>query len=241
MERFIKLMRAYQLLLELYEVDAMMAVATSAMREATNGAELVHTVKLNTGLEINIIDGEEEADMINDAIYSYITKGPALHIDVGGGSTELNLYLNHRKIRSVSFAIGSVRRIEVADTPETWSDIKKWIKRHVTKDYAQITALGTGGNINKLYEITAGRHNLGKTKSMTLDQARDTYQYLQGFSTEELESGLQLNADRADVIIPASEIYLNIMKWAGANTIRVPDVGLKDGIMQHLYRSNLIE
>ena len=236
-QRFVKLMRAYKLLIDLYEVNAFMAVATSAMREASNGQELVDAVAADSGIQIEVIDGQKEAEMINDAIYSYIGTGPSLHIDVGGGSTELNLYVKHEKIKSESFPIGSVRRLKHHDKPEIWQEMQDWVARHVIKEYKKVQAVGTGGNINKIYEIGSNRHRLGKTKKISIDQAREVIEYIKGFSIEERESALQLNPDRADVILPASDIYLSIMDWAGAKSITVPDVGLKDGIMQHLYRT----
>lgn len=236
-ERFIKLMEAYKLLIDLYEVSSFMAVATSAMREASNGVDLVKEVEAKTGIKIEIIDGQKEAEMINDAIFSYIGMGPSLHIDVGGGSTELNLYVNHEKIKSESFPIGSVRRLKHHDKPEIWQEMQDWVRQHVTRDHKKVQALGTGGNINKIYEIGLSRHRIAKTKKISTEQVRDVIEYIRGFSLEDRESVLQLNPDRADVILPASDIYLSIMQWAGARSITVPDVGLKDGIMQHLYRN----
>lgn len=239
-ERFIKLMRAYQLLIELYEVDAQMAVATSAMREATNGAELVHMVADLTGLEIEIIDGQKEASMINDAIFSYIGSGPSLHIDVGGGSTELNLYIGHEKVQAESFPIGSVRGLKKHDSPEMWELMHQWVLQHIHPNGHGLMALGTGGNINKIFELAVARFDLRKTKVMSLAQALEVVAHIKSFDIAGRESVLQLNPDRADVILPAAEIYLTIMQWAGAKQITVPDVGLKDGIMQHLYRSKAI-
>lgn len=231
-ERFVKLMRAFKLLIELYEVDASMACATSAMRESENGWELKERAKEETGLEIQVIDGDREAELTNRAILTHISDMPHLHIDVGGGSTELNLYINHEKVASRSFKLGSVRRLDHRDSPEVWEQMKQWIAAHIPPKAGKVTALGTGGNISKIFELSGTK----KGKKLSIEKAEEVVDRLQQMTLEERIFRLQLNPDRADVIIPASEIYLEAMRAAHAKYIVVPDVGLKDGIMHFLYQ-----
>ena len=232
-ERFYKLMTAYRNLIDLYEIDAFFGCATSAMRESENGKALVEQVKEGLGLDINIISGDEEAEMINKVIGLSLGNENYLHVDVGGGSTELNIYEGKRKILSRSFKLGSVRRLEHSDDPEVWTEMQQWIKVNVENRYDNITAIGTGGNINKLFELSLN----GKVKEMSLSTLIATQQNLQAMPKDHLLNKLQLNPDRADVIIPASEIYIEVMRTAGAKNILVPDVGLKDGINFHMYES----
>jgi exopolyphosphatase/guanosine-5'-triphosphate,3'-diphosphate pyrophosphatase len=230
-KKFIKLMTTYKLLLELYEVTDYMFCATSAMRESENGPELARKVKEELGIEINIIDGDQEAEFINRAIASYLQDKTYLHIDVGGGSTELNLYVTGKKIKTRSFKVGSVRILEHSDKPVMWEDMEHWIKENVKKKYGSVISVGTGGNISKIFDLA--NHKPGKTMSLKMvKQIRD---FIDTHSIEERIYKLQMNPDRADVIIPASGIYIKVMEWANSNRILVPDVGLKDGILLHLY------
>lgn len=157
-EKFIKLMKAYKLLIDLYEVDDYMVCATSAMRESENGRAIAQEVKQDIGLKIQIIDGNREADLINIALWNYIDHKPYLHIDVGGGSTELNIYQNRQKIASKSFKIGSVRALDHKESPKVWKAMKTFIQENIDKRHA-ITCIGTGGNINKVFELSKPRKN----------------------------------------------------------------------------------
>ncbi|MEO7989242.1 MAG: phosphatase [Chryseolinea sp.] len=235
MQTFKKLMRAYKLLLELYEVDDYMFCATSAMRESENGAELVSQVFDELGVTINVIDGNREAELINRAIASYLANDTYLHIDVGGGSTELNLYAHGKKIKTRSFKIGSVRVLEHHDSPVMWEDMERWVKDNVKKDYGKVTAVGTGGNISKIFEL--GKMKPGKT--MSLKKVKGIQGMIESFTIDERIYKLQMNPDRADVIIPASDIYIKVMEWAHASNILVPDVGLKDGILLYLHEMSI--
>ncbi len=235
MQTFKKLMRAYKLLLELYDVDDYMFCATSAMRESENGSELVNQVFDELGVTINIIDGNKEAELINRAIASYLANDTYLHIDVGGGSTELNLYAHGKKLKTRSFKIGSVRVLEHHDSPLMWEDMEHWVKENVKKDYGKVIAVGTGGNISKIFEL--GKMKVGKT--MSLKKVKEIQGMIEEFTLEERIYKLQMNPDRADVIIPASNIYIKVMEWAHASNILVPEVGLKDGILLYLYEMNL--
>lgn len=233
--KFKKLMKAFKLLIDLYEVDDYMACATSAMREAKNGKQLAKIVKKEIGLKIQIIDGAEEAAMINNAILSFLDVSKNyLHIDVGGGSTELNILHNGKKVSSRSFKIGSVRRLEHHDSPEIWHSMEEWVKKE-SKEYASgIVAVGTGGNINKLNDLA----DLEADENLPLKRIKELQSMLRSLSIQERINELDLNPDRADVIVPASEIYVAVMECAGASNIIVPDVGLKDGMMRHLFDRN---
>lgn len=233
-EKFIKLMHAFKLLLDLYEVDDSYACATSAMRNSDNGALLAAMVKDKIGLDIHIIDGEQEGEMINLSLESYIPAGHCLHIDVGGGSTELNLFNQKQKVDACSFNIGSVRMLQGKDDPATWQEMKAWIEKRVRKSQGHVIALGTGGNINKLYGLAKKKPG----KLMSLAKIREMKALVEQYSLEERIHVLQLNPDRADVIVPAAEIYIKVMEWALTRSILVPDVGLKDGIMHFLYERN---
>lgn len=233
-EKFIKLMHAFKLLLDLYEVDDSYACATSAMRNSENGALLAAVVKDKIGMDIHIIDGDQEAEMINLSLETFIPPGLCLHIDVGGGSTELNLFHHRQKIDACSFNIGSVRMLQGKDEPATWQHMKEWIEKRVRKYHEHVIALGTGGNINKLYYMAKKKPG----KLMSLAKIREIKQLIEKHTIEERIHMLQLNADRADVIVPASDIYITVMDWARTKSILVPDVGLKDGIMHYLYERN---
>lgn len=230
-EKFRKLMKAFKLLIDLYEVTGYKFCATSAMREAENGRELARQVKDELGVDIQIIDGREEAELINRAIFSYLGTETYLHIDVGGGSTELNLYLHGKKVNTKSFKIGSVRVLEHNDSPEIWSEMEAWILSNVKKEYKKVISIGTGGNISKIFELAGSKAG----KSITLKKVKEIRDWVGTLSLEERIYTLQMNPDRADVIIPASNIYIQVMEWAHSTSIMVPDVGLKDGIMLSLY------
>ena len=232
--KFMKLMKAYKLMIELYEADDYMFCATSAMRESENGQELADRVLEELGLKINLITGKEEADLINRAISSYLSDHTYLHIDVGGGSTELNLYVHGKKIKTRSFKVGSVRVLEHHDLPVMWTDMEQWIKSNVKKTYGRLTAVGTGGNISKIFELAGKKPG----KTISLKMVRDVKKKIEGLTMDQRIYELQMNPDRADVIIPASDIYLKVMEWSRAQSILVPEVGLKDGMLLYLLEKN---
>jgi exopolyphosphatase / guanosine-5'-triphosphate,3'-diphosphate pyrophosphatase len=235
MEKFKKLMKAYKLLLELYEVDDYMFCATSAMRESENGEELAKQVKDELGITINIIDGHLEAELINKAIASYLHDDTYLHIDVGGGSTELNLFTKGKKVKTRSFKVGSVRILEHHDSPVMWTDMEKWVKDNVKKEFGKVIAVGTGGNISKIYELAKKKPG----QIMSIKKVKEIKKMIDGLSIEQRIYELQMNPDLADVIIPAIDIYIKVMEWSHAHSILVPDVGLKDGILLHLLEKNV--
>lgn len=230
--RIFKLLNAYKLLMDLHEVKEYMICATSAMREAGNAEAVVTRIHKILDMKINIIEGAKEAELINDVVVQALDDANYLHIDVGGGSTELNIYANRKKIASRSFKIGSVRSLEHKEKEGDWEKMKKWIENNIDVSQKNITAVGTGGNISKLFNIS---NHSEESNAMSYEELIRLREYVASFSYEERINKLRLNADRADVIVPAAKIYLSAMKWAGAKTIFVPDLGLKDGIIQMVY------
>jgi len=233
-KKFIQLMHAFHLLIDLYEVDDYLVCATSAMREADNGAEIVDEVEKTFGFKINIIDGDKEADLINIALQKYIDHRTYLHIDVGGGSTELNIYKNTEKIASHSFKLGSVRTLDGEASTSVQETMTKFIRTHLSKKDA-ITCIGTGGNINKIFELSKPAK---KKRFLDMSKIHEVLGNLESYTYEERINILNLNPDRADVIIPAAKIYLAAMNAAHSKRMLVPDVGLKDGLVAVLYERN---
>ncbi|MBC7487689.1 MAG: phosphatase [Cytophagaceae bacterium] len=236
--KFFKLIQTFKNLFDLYEVDDYIICATSAMREARNGKDIAFKVKDLLGVQIDIIDGDREAELINTVLYNELDDSSYIHIDVGGGSTEINFFVNKQKIATRSFKIGSVRRLNGLDTPEEWDEMHRWIEEQSLKTPKPITAIGTGGNIGKLYELGSGDKNKKEKQMISLKKLEETQQIIAGYTYEERVNILMMNTDRADVIIPASDIYLNIMRWAKATKMMVPELGLKDGLMLMLYERN---
>jgi len=231
--RIFKLLQAYKLLMELHEVQDYSICATSAMREADNAAEIITRINKILEMKINVIDGAREAELINDVVVQSLhPQKNYLHIDVGGGSTELNIYCNREKLASKSFKIGSVRLLEGKEKESDWDKMKQWISSQIVSMDGPIYAVGTGGNISKLYNISS---EVNESKTMTMDELKKIAAYVSSFTFEERVHKLRLNTDRADVIVPASSIYLAAMECAGCPSIFVPDLGLKDGILQMLY------
>ena len=235
--KFVKLMAAYKLLIDLYEVDDYMICATSAMRESKNGEQIAQRVREEVGLKINIIDGDKEAEIIAHALNGFLDERNFVHIDVGGGSTELNLYVRKEKVASKSFKMGSVRKIENSNTADTWEEIEEWLTTKIKYIKGEIVAVGTGGNINKIFELA--KEKAGTTIELT--EIKKVKAMLESYTLLERKMELKLNDDRADVIMPAADIYLNVMKTVGCKKMLVPDVGLKDGMISILYQKNLAE
>lgn len=233
-KKFIKLMHAFSLLIDLYEVDDYLVCATSAMREAENSSEIVSEIEKTYGLAINVIDGDREADLVNIALTNYIDHKTYLHIDVGGGSTELNVYRDKQKKASHSFQLGSVRTLDGQVSSEVWNTMTDFIRAHFGKKET-ITCIGTGGNINKIFELSRPSK---KKRFLDISKIQEVLAQLEDFSYEERINILNLNPDRADVIIPAAKIYLAAMDAARSKRMIVPDVGLKDGLISVLYERN---
>jgi exopolyphosphatase/guanosine-5'-triphosphate,3'-diphosphate pyrophosphatase len=231
--RIFKLMHAYKLLMDLHEVKDYAICATSAMREASNSAEIITRINKILDMKIQLIDGSREAELINDVVVQSLhPKKNYLHIDVGGGSTELNIYRNREKLASKSFKIGSVRLLEGTEKEGDWEKMRNWISQQKSLISGDIEAIGTGGNIAKLFNLSK---STSEEKSMTFDALFEMAAYVGSFSFEDRVNKLRLNTDRADVIVPAASIYLTAMELGGCKTILVPDLGLKDGIIQLLY------
>jgi len=233
--RMVKAMKAFKLLMDVYKVEKYAACATSAMREAYNGNELVKEIASKTGVKIDIIEGKTEAAIIaNSDLESFIKKdGHYLYVDVGGGSTEFTVFSNGKQIVSKSFKNGTVRLLNNMVTESVWQEIEKWIKTH-TQDLDDLEIIGSGGNINKIFKMS-GKVN---SKPLTQSYLNQRFKYLNSLSYEERISTLGLNTDRADVIIPAIKIYVNAMKWSNAKYIYVPKIGLSDGIVKAMYYKN---
>ncbi|MFK7904389.1 MAG: exopolyphosphatase [Chitinophagales bacterium] len=229
--KFEKLMRTFKLLIDLYEVEAYSAVATSAMREADNGADIQEFVRDMVGLKIDIISGKAEARILNKSIIPFLQEKQYIHIDVGGGSTELNIFEGKKLSSSQSFNIGSVRKLSGIERAETFKKMKTWLSSSGLIRSKAIIGIGTGGNINKLFKLS--RQSSGNYVS--LSELKALRAYVKEFSFEERMSILKMNPDRADVILPASEIYITILQNVGSDQIMVPKVGLKDGLIYELY------
>lgn len=225
-------MKAYGHLINAYGVDHTIACATSAMRDARNSADLIRKIKMETGLSIDIISGELEASIIyeNHIAEKMDTDHSYLYIDVGGGSTELTFFADGKLVFKESFNIGTIRLLKDMVDDEKWNEVKEAI-RAKTKNYKQITAIGTGGNINKVFSLSKKKDG----KSLSLELLKDYYKEISSFSIEERINIYKLRADRADVIVPALQIYINVMRWAETEEIFVPKIGLADGLIQHLY------
>ena len=232
----VKTMVAFRNLMDVYHVSEYLACATSAMREAKNGKQVIEKVKKLANIDIEIVEGQREASIIysNHIEENLDIKRSYLYIDVGGGSTELSVFVNRQPIASKSFNLGTIRILDNQDKEETWNEMKEWIKQN-TKDLKQIAGIGTGGNINKLFRMSGEKDDL----PLSFLKLKNMYNELNAYSLKERISVLKLNPDRADVIIPACEIYLTVMKWAGIKQIFVPKVGMVDGIINLLIEENL--
>jgi exopolyphosphatase/guanosine-5'-triphosphate,3'-diphosphate pyrophosphatase len=231
----IKTMQAFRNLMDVYKVTDYMAYATSAMREAKNGPEIVSRIKDDANIDLEIIHGQKEARIIygNHAEQGIDKTKNYLYIDVGGGSTELSLFTAGELWASRSFNIGTIRMLDNQDTDESWNDMKEFLREN-TKQFKIISGIGTGGNINKLYKLSEEKGNA----PLTFGKLKSLYNYLNSFSLKDRINVLGLNQDRADVIIPACEIYITVMKCANIKNIYVPTVGLVDGIIQNLIEKN---
>ena len=231
----VKTMVAFRNLMDVYKVSEYMACATSAMREAENSKSLVKEVK-EVGIDLQVIGGSEEAKIIyNSHIEQHLgSKKAYLYIDVGGGSTELSVFADTKLVASASFNIGTIRILDNQDKEETWEEMKTWVKNH-TRMFKTIYGIGTGGNINKLSRLA----NDKEEKPISYTKLKSLYEYLNSFSLKDRINVLGLNNDRADVIIPACEIFLTLMKYGRLRQVIVPRVGLVDGIIQTLIDKTL--
>ena len=231
-KKLIETLKAYKLLMNIYNVQSYKACATSAMRDATNGPDILKEIKSETGMNINIITGQEEATVLYEThIAEKLSENKSyLYIDVGGGSTEVTLFSQNHTIFKESFNIGTIRMLHNKVSDEQWEHMKWYIKTHV-RDYQPLEAIGTGGNINKIFSISKRKEG----KPLTLDLLKDYHKELSNTSLDERKHLYQFRDDRADVIVPALQIYISIMRWSAADEIYVPKIGLADGLIKMLY------
>lgn len=231
-QRMVDAMKAFSLLMKVHKVEKYKACATSAMREAYNGTDIVSLIKKKTDIKIDIIDGRKEAAIISSSdLKQFINSDKTyLYVDVGGGSTEFSIFSEGKIVTSKSFKNGTVRLLNNMVSEIVWVEIEKWIKNAVAP-YDEITLIGSGGNINKLFKLSE-KH---QSKPLSYMYLNAQFQKFNSMTYEQRITELGLNPDRADVIIPATRIYLNAMKWSGARQIYVPKIGLSDGIVKAMY------
>ncbi len=227
--KFIQLMLAFRTMLDLYEVDDVYGCATAALRDAKNGGRILKRSYDTSGLHIDVITGELEAELLQLAVQKDNELSDYLHVDVGGGSTEINLVKNNVSFARESFELGSVRNMRKRNKPQEWDRMKRWLSENNSSKTN--IAIATGGNIKTIAKIAGGK----KVQSISLETLSNTINEINSVSVADRIDRYSMREDRADVISYASEIYLNVIKWAGSNQIQTPDVGLKDGIIQMLY------
>lgn len=230
--RLVMALRGFSELIKAYGVVAHRAVATSAMRDASNGEEIIEKVKKETGLNVEIIDGKLEASLVfSNHIEEILNpKNAYLYIDVGGGSTELTLYFNNKVIAAKSFNIGTVRMLLDKVEKNEMEEMKIWLKKN-TIGIHPLYAIGSGGNINKIYKMSGKK----ETKHLSYDKLKGIYEMLNSYTYQERIERLDLKPDRADVIVPAAKIFLTVMKTADIERVYVPQIGLSDGLVHELY------
>lgn len=231
-EMMVQTMKAYKHLCNAYNVSYIKACATSAMRDAKNATEIIRKIKLETNLEIEVITGDVEAVLVyeNHVAENMNKDNSYLYIDVGGGSTEISFFNNGILVYKKSFNIGTIRLLKNMVTDADWDEMKDNI-RTVTKGQKNVVAIGSGGNINKVFSMSKKKDG----KPLMLELLRDYYKELGSVTLAARIATYSLREDRADVIVPAIQIYINVMRWAGAEEIYVPKIGLADGLIRHLY------
>ena len=231
-KRLLDAMQAYSLIIKTHKVVAFRACATSAMREAKNGKEIVSKLKAATDIDIQIIDGNDEAAIIASTDLKQLISDNKvfLYVDVGGGSTEFTVFANGKNIASHSFKLGTVRIINGMVEDTMWEQAQQWVTQH-TKAYSKINVIGSGGNINSIYRFSEKK--VGQPLSYLF--MSNFYEKVKQYDYNQRVFELKMNPDRADVIIPATRIYLSAMKWAKAKNMYVPKIGLADGIVKQLY------
>ena len=226
-------MQGFKHLMDAYKVEGLKACATSAMRDASNSQEIIQHVFTATGIQIEIISGDTEANLVyeNHVAENMDTDHSYMYIDVGGGSTEISFFTNGILIFKNSFNIGTIRLLKGMVTDTHWDEMKNTI-RAVSKGQKEVIAIGSGGNINKVFSLSKRKDG----KALNVDLLKDYYQELSAFPLEERMERYKMRRDRADVIVPALSIYINAMRWANADEIYVPKIGLVDGLIQHLWQ-----
>lgn len=232
-QELLETMQAYKLMMKIYKADAVKACATSAMRDAANGKQIIELIKAQTGIDIHIISGSEEANIIYETHIAekLNNKMAYLYIDVGGGSTELTLFAKRNIVFKESFNIGTIRLLSDKVADKQWEHMK-WFVKNYTKSFAKVKAIGSGGNINKVFSLS--KHKEGSMLPLSLLQ--DYYRELSAATVQERIHQYGLREDRADVIVPALKIYTSVMRWADCDGIFVPKIGLVDGLTKMLYQ-----
>lgn len=231
-DKLVESMKAFKHLINVYDAIDYRACATSAMRDAENRWDIIDRVRKEADIKIEIIDGKTEADIIfSNHIEEHLDKNNAyLYIDIGGGSTEITLFSKNKAVVSQSFNIGTIRMLHNQIDKEYWNYFKNWVGE-ITKGYKPLIAIGSGGNINKLFRMTGRK----LTKPLATSKLKNLYELLESYTYEDRIKILGLNPDRADVIIPASKILLSVLKNAEIEKIIIPQIGLSDGIVHQLY------
>lgn len=229
---FVETMKSFRHLINAYNVEAVKACATSAMRDAKNAEEIIALVASESGINIEVIDGDTEANLIyeNHVAENMDRDHSYMYIDVGGGSTELSFFSNGILVYKRSFNIGTIRLLKNMVTFDHWEELKNTIKA-VTKGHKAVVAIGSGGNINKVFTMSKRKEG----RPLPLELLREYYNELLPMTIKQRIAKYNFRDDRADVIVPALQIYINVMRWAGAEEISVPKIGLADGLIQHLW------
>lgn len=235
LDKLSKTMKAFNYLMEVYQVKDHMVCATSAMREAKNSKEIIAKIKDYSGIEINVIDGQREADLIFSTFETQNIDPSKnyLYIDVGGGSTEVTLLKGGQRVAAKSFKIGTVRIIKRRVLPEAWEEMSEWVKE-VTANEGEVIAIGTGGNINRMAKLSG----MAFGEYMTRERLVEIHGKIAEMSFKERVRTLRMRSDRADVVVPAGEIYLQILNTAGIDKMMIPKVGLSDGMVLSLYHKH---
>jgi len=226
--------RSFKFLMDAYRVQDYKAAATSAMRDAQNGPQILENILNATGIKIEIISGDDEAAYIyeNHIAENLTNDNSYLYIDVGGGSTELTCFADNRLLFKKSFNIGTIRLLKNQVTEAHWDQMKDFLKKEMRTMSKHITAIGSGGNINKVFSLSKRKDG----KPLPLELLKDYYKELNSFNVVDRMRLYNLKEDRADVIVPALQIYINVMRWVDTEDIFVPKIGLADGLIQALYR-----
>ena len=232
-DMIVKTLQSYKYLLEVYQVSYYKACATSAMRDAVNAKDILGKVEKETGIRIEVLSGDEEASVIyeNHVAENMDRDRSYLYIDVGGGSTELTLFSNNEVVFKQSFDIGTIRLLKNQVNESHWIKMKDFI-RESTKLHTGLVAIGTGGNINKVFSLSKKKDG----KPLHIELLKDYFKEFSSFNVKDRMKVYNLREDRADVIVPALQIFVNVMRWANATEIFVPKIGLADGLIQHLYQ-----
>lgn len=237
-QEFKKSMLAFKLIAEVFEVTQLRACATSAMREASNGAAVRDLIQRETGVNIEIIKGQEEAELIFSTfmLLEHDMKDPLIVIDVGGGSTEISIFSKGEKPVSRSFPLGTIRLLKGKTEKDSWNEMEDWIENNIRKN-TKYTVFGTGGNINKIHKFVGKKEK----DALSFKEIDDVYEKLEKYSVEERIAKFNMKPDRADVIVPACEIYLFALKKVKSKELFVPKVGLADGMIYNLHKKNAVE